>query len=62
MKDSFENVMEDLKKRDNQDMNRKVDPLRRADDAIELNTDHLSFNQVVTKIIELFNNKVKEIE
>jgi cytidylate kinase len=49
-----------LKKRDYQDMNRKIAPLMKAPDAVEINTDNYSFEQNVQRVIEAFNKKIKE--
>ena len=49
---SREKVKEELIKRDKQDMNRKLSPLRPARDATIIDTTHLSPNQVVEKIME----------
>lgn len=43
--------------RDRQDSTRSVAPLRRADDAIELVTDGLTIEQVVAKIVALYQNQ-----
>lgn len=47
-------IEEDIKKRDYQDMNREVSPLRQAEDAILLDTSHLTIDEVVERIIQLF--------
>lgn len=51
--DTYEQVLEDLKRRDDQDMNREVDPLRCAEDATELDTTHMSFDEVVDAILNI---------
>ena len=51
--DTYEQVLEDLKRRDDQDMNREVDPLRCADDAVNLDTTHMSFDEVVETILNI---------
>lgn len=50
---SFESVLEDLDRRDRLDSSRSVSPLRPAADAIIINTDGLSLEKVVTKILSL---------
>lgn len=47
-----EEVADDLKQRDHTDKTRKVGPLKKADDAIFVDTTDLSIDQVVDKIIE----------
>ena len=44
----------DIKRRDEQDSNRAIAPLKKADDAIELVTDNLSIKEVIAKITELY--------
>jgi pantoate ligase/cytidylate kinase len=44
--------------RDRKDSSRRVAPLCKADDAIELNTDGLTIEDVVEKIVALFQEKV----
>lgn len=47
----LENIIEDIKKRDFDDMNRKVSPLVKAKDAILVDTDNMSISEVVKNII-----------
>lgn len=46
--------------RDEQDSNRAIAPLKKADDAQEIITDNLSIEEVISKIIELYNQLVTE--
>ena len=55
--DSYEQVLEELKRRDAQDMNREVDPLRPAEDAVTVDTTGLSFDEVVDTIVDLVRRK-----
>lgn len=48
---SLEEIEESIVARDHYDSNREHSPLKKADDAIELETDHLSVEQVVNTII-----------
>ena len=57
MPDSFEEVLAELKKRDEQDMNRPVDPLRQAEDAVLVDSTDLDFEQVVERILEIVEEK-----
>ena len=43
----------EIKSRDEQDMNREFSPLRKADDAIEIDTSHLTIEEVTERIYEL---------
>jgi len=59
----LQKLKELIKKRDFEDSNREISPLIKANDAIEVITDGYSINEVVDKIIELYNDKVpKETE
>ncbi|MCT4585421.1 MAG: (d)CMP kinase [Peptostreptococcaceae bacterium] len=48
---SLEKIIEDIKKRDFDDMNREVSPLVKAKDAILVDTDNMSISEVVKNII-----------
>ena len=50
---SLEVVLADLKKRDEMDINRTVSPLKPAEDAMIVNTEDLSLEQVVDRIYAL---------
>ena len=54
----FHQLKELIKKRDFDDSNREISPLKKANDAIELITDGYSINEVVDKIIDLYNDKI----
>ncbi len=47
---NFENILAGIKKRDEIDLTRQIAPLKPAEDAVIINTDHLSVSQVVEKI------------
>jgi len=53
---SLEIVLADLKKRDENDIHRTISPLRPAEDAIIIDTENLSLEQVVDKIYTLAVN------
>jgi cytidylate kinase len=55
-KSSLEAVLADLKKRDEMDIHRTISPLKPAEDAIIINTENLSLEQVVDKIYVLAVN------
>lgn len=50
--DTYEEVLAELKKRDDQDMHRAVDPLRPAADARMLDSTSLSFEEVVDTLVK----------
>jgi pantoate ligase/cytidylate kinase len=47
-----------IKKRDFEDSHREISPLLKAKDAIEIITDGYSIDEVVDKIIDLYNDKI----
>ena len=55
--DSFEKVLEDLRKRDEQDMNRPVEPLRQAPDAVLVDSSDLTFDETVDAILAIVEEK-----
>lgn len=50
VKVDYNNILEDIKKRDYIDSNREVDPLRKAEDAIEIDSSTMDINEVVDVI------------
>jgi len=53
---SLETVLADLKRRDEMDIHRTISPLKPAEDAIIIDTENLSLQQVVDKIYDLAIN------
>lgn len=49
----FETVLKEIQDRDRQDSSRAVAPLRQAPDAIAINTDNLTIEEVVSRILTL---------
>lgn len=49
----------EIEARDYKDSHRKISPLTKADDAVEIDTTSLSINQVVEKIAEVINKTLK---
>ena len=54
---TLEEVKEDIVKRDSNDMSRAASPLKKADDAMELDSTGLTLDQVVQKVIEIVQEK-----
>lgn len=52
----FEEVLEDMKKRDYQDSHRKIAPLKPAEDSIIFDTTGMTLEQSVPKMLELLNS------
>lgn len=53
----YEDVLADIKQRDYNDMNREVAPLKKADDAVEVDSTHMTIEEVTQRIIEITNEK-----
>lgn len=49
----YDEIYKDIAKRDYQDMNRKTSPLKKADDAIEIDTSDMTIEEVVSAIRNL---------
>lgn len=54
----YNNILQDIIKRDFIDTTRKVNPLKKAEDAIEIDTSNLTIIQVVDKMSDYINNKL----
>ena len=54
---SYEEVLQGIKDRDRRDSTREVAPLKKAEDAIYVDSTNLSIEQVVEKIIEIIKKK-----
>ena len=50
---TLEQIISEIEKRDHIDSNREIAPLRQAEDAILINTDDLSIEEVVSTIIQI---------
>jgi len=55
---SLEELEQSIYERDLKDSSRAIAPLRKAADAIEIDTDHLTIDAVIHKIIDLYHAKV----
>lgn len=53
----LEKICEDIRKRDEQDMNREISPLRQAEDAVLIDSSFLTIEEVVEKILVLVNRR-----
>ena len=59
---TFEDIVEDVKKRDRIDSGRSFAPLKPAEDSIEVDTTCMTIDEVVNCITGIINNKIKELE
>lgn len=56
---SYEEILKDIKERDYKDTHREVDPLKKADDAIEVDTTGLTIEEVTQKINDYIDKNMK---
>ena len=56
----YETILEDIKKRDYQDTHREHSPLRKADDAVEIDTSEMTLEEVTNAVLEIIKEKVGE--
>ena len=54
---NYEQILQDIIERDERDSNREISPLRKADDAIVIDSTNLTIEEVVNKVIELVKLK-----
>lgn len=54
-KQTYEEVLEDIKQRDHNDMTRELNPLRKADDAFEVDTTGMGIDEVVAAVLDIVN-------
>ncbi|EPR78143.1 Cytidylate kinase family protein [Spraguea lophii 42_110] len=52
----YKEILEDIKKRDYNDINRNIDPLKISDDGIVIDTDNLNLKETVNKIYNIYKN------
>lgn len=57
----LDQIIEDIKTRDERDSSRDVAPLKQAEDAILLDTSSLTFDQVLDRICEVAHSRGKEL-
>lgn len=53
----LEDIIEDVKQRDYQDMHRETSPLKKADDAIVVDSSYMTIEEVQNKIVSLVHEK-----
>nr|WP_319219698.1 (d)CMP kinase [uncultured Trichococcus sp.] len=62
MSASLEELTEDMKRRDHLDSTRKISPLKKADDAIILDSTHLDIDEVVKRILSIIEATIKPLQ
>lgn len=54
----LEAIKAEIAQRDEQDMNRAISPLKKADDAVEIDTSDMSLDEVVAHVMDLVAQRV----
>ncbi|MDA7025664.1 (d)CMP kinase [Bacillus sp. CLL-7-23] len=57
---NYETLAEEIRRRDKLDSEREISPLKKADDALEIDTTSLSIEEVAEKILQVVDQKVKK--
>jgi cytidylate kinase len=58
---NYDDVLANVKERDDRDQNRKESPLRKAEDAIVIDNSFLSLDEQQKMLAELFRKKVYKV-
>lgn len=56
---TYEEIVEDVKKRDYNDTHRAISPLKKADDAIEVDSTDLNMGQTINEIKRIIDSRIK---
>lgn len=57
---SYEEICKDIEQRDYQDTHRKTSPLKKAEDAIEIDTSNMSIKEVCDRVVSLLQDVIKK--
>jgi cytidylate kinase len=55
---TLKSVVQNLKERDHKDQNREADPLKKADDAVVIDTTGKTFEEQVAEMAAIINDKL----
>lgn len=61
IKASYEEILENIKFRDNNDKTSDVAPLKQAEDAVYIDSSNMTIDEVVEEVIKIIKNKVSNI-
>ena len=53
----YEEILEDMRKRDYQDIHREHSPLRKAEDAVEVDTSDMTLEEVTERVMQIIEEK-----
>lgn len=57
---NIDEIEADIKERDHRDMTRENSPLKKADDAVEIDSSYMTIEEVADKIISLYNESLSK--
>ncbi len=60
MESSYEEVLKNIMERDKRDLSREIAPLKQAEDAIYIDTSDMTIDEVVDKMVEIIQEKVRK--
>ncbi len=58
---SLDQIIKDIEERDERDSTRVIAPLKKADDAIEIDTTKLNFDEVMSQFENIIEDKMKDV-
>lgn len=59
IKMSYDEILENIKKRDKNDKNKEIGALKQAEDAVYIDSSNMTIEEVVNKVIEIFKQKTE---
>lgn len=59
IKMSYDEILENIKKRDENDKNKEIGALKQAKDAVYIDSSNMTIEEVVNKVIEIFKQKTE---
>lgn len=59
---SYEEILENINKRDENDKNKEMGALKKAEDAILIDTTHLTIEEVKQKVLSIIQDKKKQVQ
>ncbi len=54
----YDNILESIRRRDHEDKTRKISPLKKADDAVLVDSSNYDLDQTINKILDIIKEKI----
>lgn len=58
---NYDEILNEINKRDYDDIHREIDPLRQAEDAIIIKNDDITFDETIDLLIKKYNEKIHQL-